>query len=65
MIEFVGHSFVDSAVNLNVDIIADVVGSEVGGEGDGTLLPEGTREGVSGSRSQTVSCRHLSLSVSL
>ena len=59
MVELVRHSLVDGAVNLDVDIIADVVGSEVCGEGDGTLLPEGTREGISSAGSQTVTSRHF------
>jgi len=61
MVELVRHALVDGAVNLDVDVIADVVGSEVSGEGDGSLLPEGAREGISGARPQTVTSRHLCL----
>ena len=48
MVELVRHALVDGAIDLDVDVVADVVGPEVGREGDGTLLPEGTRERVSG-----------------
>lgn len=44
---------------MYVDIIVNVVGSEVCGEGDGTLLPEGTREGISSAGSQTVTSPHF------
>lgn len=47
MVELVRHTFVNGAINLDVNVIADVVGSEIGGKGNGTLLPEGTRERVS------------------
>jgi len=40
-------------VNLDVNIIADVVCSEVSGEGDGSLLLEGARKGISGALCQT------------
>lgn len=59
MVELVGHSLVNGTVNLDVNIIADVVGSQVCGEGDGSLLPERTREGISGAGSQTMTSRHL------
>uniref|UniRef100_A0A6N2JWW6 Uncharacterized protein n=1 Tax=Salix viminalis TaxID=40686 RepID=A0A6N2JWW6_SALVM len=48
MVEFVGHAFVDSAIYLNVHIVAYLVGSEVCGESDVPLLPEGTSEEISG-----------------
>ena len=48
MVELVRHTLVDSTIDLDVDVVADVIGPEVGGEGDGTLLPEWTRERVSG-----------------
>jgi hypothetical protein len=48
MVELVGHAFVDSAIYLNVDIVAYLVRSEVCGERDVTLLPEGTSEEISG-----------------
>lgn len=59
MVELVGHTLVDGAVNLDVNIIADFEDPEVGGEMGGTLLPEGAGEGVSGARPQTVSSRHF------
>jgi hypothetical protein len=42
---------VNGAVNPNINIIADVIGSEVSSKSDCTLLPEWTREGISGARS--------------
>lgn len=51
----------DGAVNFNVDVITDLVGAEVGGECDGSLLPEWAREGVSGATSQTMTRRHFHL----
>lgn len=39
----------NGAVHLDVDIVADLVGLEVGGERDVTLLPEGSREEISSS----------------
>lgn len=60
MVELVGHALVDGAVNLDVDVLADLVGLEVGGERDVTLLPERPREEVAGAGSETVSCRHFS-----
>jgi len=58
MVELMRHPLVDGAVNLDVNIITDVISSEVSGEGDGSLLPEGARERISGARSQTVTSRH-------
>jgi hypothetical protein len=48
MVELVGHAFVNGAVYLDVDIVAYLVCSEISGEGDVTLLPEGTSEEISG-----------------
>lgn len=59
MVELMWHSLVEGAINLDIDIITNVVGSEVCGQGDGTLLPEGAREGISGVGSQTVTSRHF------
>lgn len=61
MVELVRHTLVDSPVNPNIDIVTDVVGSEVSGEGNGTLLPEWAREWISRARSQTMTGRHLFL----
>ena len=44
MIELVWHALVDGTINLDINVVADFVGSEVGGEGDGALLPERPRE---------------------
>lgn len=59
MVELVGHTLMDGAVNPDVDIIADVVGPQVGREMDSTLLSEGPREGIPRSRPQTMSGRHF------
>ena len=48
MVELVGHAFVNGAIYPDVDIVAYLVCSEVSGEGDVTLLPEGTSEEISG-----------------
>lgn len=49
----------NGAVNLDVNVVADVKGPEIGGEGNGSLLPEWAREGVSRARSQSMSGRHI------
>ena len=59
MVELVRHALVDGAVHLDVDVLADLEGPEVGGERDVTLLPEGTGEQVASSRSETVTGRHF------
>ncbi|KAM1132806.1 hypothetical protein ACFX19_047863 [Malus domestica] len=41
VVELVGRTLVDGAVNLDVDMVADLVGLEVGRERDVPLLPEG------------------------
>jgi hypothetical protein len=41
VVELVGHALVDGAVHLDVDVLADLVGAEVGGERDVPLLVEG------------------------
>ena len=61
VVELVWHTLVHSTVNPDINIIADVIGSEVSGKGDCTLLPEWTRERVSRARSQTMTSRHLLL----
>ena len=59
MVELVGHAFVNGAVYLDVDIVAYLVCSEISGEGDVTLLPEGTSEEISSARPETVTSRHF------
>ena len=49
MVEFVRHTFVNGAVNSDVNIVADMVCPEVGCKSYCPLLAEGTGEGVSGS----------------
>ena len=64
VVELVGHTLVDSAVNPDVDVVADVVSSQVCREMDCSLLAEGSREQIPRPRPQTVTRRHL-LSFSL
>lgn len=58
MVELVRHSLVDSTVNLNVDIVADFIGPQVGGQIDSSLLPEPPLEQISRPRPQSVTGRH-------
>ena len=46
VVELVGHTLVDSAVNPDVDVVADVVSSQVCREMDRPLLAEGSREQI-------------------
>lgn len=59
VVELVGHSLVDGAINLDVDVVADLIGSQVGRERDVPLLPEGPSEQISGPRTKTVTSRHV------
>ena len=58
VVELVRHPLVDGAVHLDVDVVADLVGAEVGGERDVALLAEGAREEVARPRAQAVASRH-------
>lgn len=49
MVELVGHALVNGAVNLDVDVLADLVGPQVSSERDVTLLPEWPREEIASS----------------
>ena len=42
VVELVGHALVDGAVHLDVDVVADLVGAEVGGKAGKTVLAEVT-----------------------
>lgn len=46
MVELVGHALVNGAVHLDVDIVSDLVGAEVGSEGDVPFLPEAPSEEI-------------------
>jgi hypothetical protein len=59
VVELVRHALVHGAVHLDVDVVADLVGAEVGRERDVTLLAERPREQVAGPRPQPVPRRHL------
>jgi len=50
---------VDSAVNLDVYIVSNLVGSEVGCQWNVTLLSEGTSKEISCARPETVTSRHF------
>ena len=58
VVELVRHALVHGAVHLDVDVVADLEGAEVGGERDVPLLAEGTREEVARPRAQPVAGRH-------
>ena len=59
MVELVRHTLVDSAVNLDVNIVSNLVGSEVGCQWNVTLLSEGTSKEISCARPETVTSRHF------
>jgi hypothetical protein len=59
VVELVRHALVHGAVNLDVDVVADLVGAQVRGERDVPLLAKGPREQVAGPRPQPVPRRHL------
>jgi hypothetical protein len=59
MVELVRHTLVDSAVNLDVYIVSNLVGSEVGCQWNVTLLSEGTSKEISCARPETVTSRHF------
>lgn len=52
---------VDGGVDLDVNIVANLVGAQVGGQGDVPMVPEPTRERVARPRAQTSSSRHCSV----
>lgn len=59
MIELVRHTLVDSAVHLDIHIVADLVGPEIGRQGDVPLLPEWPGEEVPSPRPDSMARRHL------
>jgi len=59
MIELVGHTLVNGAINLDIDIVADMEGAKVSGDWDRTLSSEGSCEEIPCSRSEPVSSRHF------
>ena len=49
----------DGAVNLNVYMVSNLIGSEVGCQWNVTLLSKGTSEEISSARPETVTSRHF------
>mmetsp|Transcript_2985 Transcript_2985/g.4827 ORF Transcript_2985/g.4827 Transcript_2985/m.4827 type:complete len:109 (+) Transcript_2985:593-919(+) len=60
LVPFVGHTLVDGTIDLNINIVTEFVGAEVGGEGNKTVVAETPGEGVPRLGAETVSARHFS-----
>lgn len=60
VVEGVGHAFLDGAVGLDVDVVPELVGLEVGLEAGHSVLTEGAGEFAAGACSVTVGVRHFS-----
>ena len=54
MVQLEGHTLLNGSINLDVNLIPEAVGSQVSGERNVTLLPEGTREEISRPGAKTV-----------
>lgn len=59
VIEFVRHTFLDSAVTLNIDDVASLVHLHIGRERDDTSLAERPREEVASAASIAFCVRHF------
>lgn len=59
VVELVGHALVNGAINLDIDVIADVVGSQIGGQRNVTLLSEAPGEEIASPTSKSMSGRHV------
>ena len=59
MVELMRHTLVNGAVDLDIDIVTDLEGPQVGGKGNVTLLPEGPSKEISGPRTNTMTSRHF------
>ena len=46
MVELVGHTLMNGAINLDIDIVADMEGAKVSGDWDSTLSAEGSGEQI-------------------
>lgn len=46
MVKLVGHTLMNGAINLDIDIVADMEGAKVGGGWDRTLSTEGSGEQI-------------------
>ncbi len=58
VVVFVGHGFVDSTIDNNINDITDLVGSEVLGHSDSSVASESLLEFVSGSSFISVAVSH-------
>jgi len=58
VVDFVWHTLLDGSVCLDIDNITDAVLCQVNRHGNHALLAEVTREGISGSRSNTAGVTH-------
>lgn len=59
VVELMWHTLVDGAVHLDVDVITDLVGAQVGRQGNVALLPEWTGKEIPCPRAQSMPSRHF------
>lgn len=59
VVVLVGHTLLDSTIDLDVDNVADLVGLQVRGQTDLTMLSVSTLEKVARTSSDTVGVRHV------
>lgn len=58
VVELMRHAFVNGTIHLDVNIISDLVGTKVGGQGDVPLLPERTGKEVPSAGTKPMTSRH-------
>ena len=59
MVELVRHTLVNGSVHLDVNVLSDFVGPEIGRQRDGSALPEASGERVPRPSPESMSGRHL------